>query len=278
MPTRLISFAGSTIAIAYEGARPEYIVNFLTRDIVPALEEADPHITFQVAVDDRNQLCLFQAEQPSYEADSDAKIAQALLGNSGFQLADRSRGGLLFHAGGVAWHDCGILLPGMMGAGKTTLTAWLLTKGFHYLTDELVFFPQGGLTLQGFNRPLNIKSPSRPVLETIVDFQADPRLLSTTATTLVPAELFNPNTTYSQPVLHLIIFPMYQADSQFKCQRLTPAQTGLGLMQCLINARNLPEHGFPEISRLAQSVPAYKMTYAGFSQVGNQVEMLLKPG
>lgn len=56
---------------------------------------------------------------------------------------------------------------------------------------------------------------------------------------------------------------------------MTKAQTGLALMQCLINARNLPGHGFTEISRLAQTVPAYTMRYPGFEQVGEMVERLL---
>jgi hypothetical protein len=46
-------------------------------------------------------------------------------------------------------------------------------------------------------------------------------------------------------------------------------------MQCLINARNLPDHGFPEITRLARSVPAYKMTYANFVQVEPHIDLLL---
>ncbi|NJN95931.1 MAG: hypothetical protein HC875_18395 [Anaerolineales bacterium] len=46
-------------------------------------------------------------------------------------------------------------------------------------------------------------------------------------------------------------------------------------MQCLINARNLPEHGFPEIVRLAALAPAYKISYAHFDQIGGQIEMLL---
>jgi hypothetical protein len=42
-----------------------------------------------------------------------------------------------------------------------------------------------------------------------------------------------------------------------------------------INARNLSDHGFSEITRLARSVPAYKMTYAHFAQVEQHIDSLL---
>jgi hypothetical protein len=73
----------------------------------------------------------------------------------------------------------------------------------------------------------------------------------------------------------LIIFPCYQPAAQFDLQPLTKAQAGLELMKCLINARNLPGHGFAEISRLVKIAPAYKMSYANFEQVDNTIERLL---
>ena len=59
-------------------------------------------------------------------------------------------------------------------------------------------------------------------------------------------------------------------------QPLTPAQAGLRLMQCLINARNLPEHGFPEIARLSRRVPAYRMTYASFDPLPAALEPIFE--
>ena len=54
------------------------------------------------------------------------------------------------------------------------------------------------------------------------------------------------------------------------------AQARPALMECLVNAHKLPEHGFPEITRLCQQAPALKMTYANFTQVAKKVEALLK--
>ena len=131
--------------------------------------------------------------------------------------------------------------------------------------------------MQPFPRPLNLKRPARPVFVDQLDFEnPDCQILSTDTTDLIPPTLFSPNTTLSEPPLRLIIFPHYQAGSNFELQQLSKAQAGLELMQCLINARNLPDHGFSEITRLTRTVPAYKMTYASFSQVGPHIFLLLE--
>ncbi len=45
---------------------------------------------------------------------------------------------------------------------------------------------------------------------------------------------------------------------------LTPAQAGWGLMRCLIDARNLPNHGFTAIAQLARQTPARQVRYVDF--------------
>jgi len=275
MPKRLLTFAGSAVVVVYEGTRPEKIVEFLYGDVSSDGDIA-PHLTFRLTEDAAGQLRLAQGEDLLYAGDSMAVAADILLGRSCYHLADRSEGGLLFHAGGLCRQEKGLLLPGTMGAGKTTLVAWLLNQGFDYLTDELVFVPQGTGTIQPFPRPLNLKRPTRPVFADQLDFEnLDNQILSTATTDLLPPALFNPNTTLSEPPLTLIVFPHYQANGEFELRQLSKAQVGLELMQCLINARNLPDHGFPEITRLARWVPAYKMIYASFSQVEPHIAALL---
>jgi len=51
-------------------------------------------------------------------------------------------------------------------------------------------------------------------------------------------------------------------------ERLSPARAAYELAGCLTNARILPEHCFPEILRLARSLPAWRLDYSDVSQVG----------
>jgi hypothetical protein len=279
LPTRLIAFAGSTVGVEYEGGGAAKIVDFLYRDIPPAAGSGPTAVTFRLLSDDGSaRLCLYCAETLLYEGDAAARAADLLLSQSCHQLATRSQGGMLFHAAALAWPGGGLLLPGGIGAGKTTLAAWLLTRGLDYLTDELVFVPDGVETMQAFARPLNLKRLARAALRDHFDFErhAD-RMLSTSAGDLISPGALQPTRLAGAPDatrLSLIVFPRYQAGSDFAWRPLSKAQAGLALMKCLVNARNLPEHGFPQISRLAKTVPAYHMTYADFDKVEAQFEGL----
>jgi hypothetical protein len=282
LPTRLIAFAGSTVGVEYEGDGAARIIDFLYRDIPPAADAGPAHTTFRLLSDEgSDRLRLYCAETLLYEGDVAAKAADLLLSQSCFQLANCSQGGMLFHAGALALpgKGKGWLLPGGIGAGKTTLAAWLLTKGLDYLTDELAFVPDGSASMQTFARPLNLKSPARAVLRDHFDLErhAD-RMLSTPAGDLIAPEALQPARLAGAPGVTLvstIIFPRYQAGSDFAWRPLSKAQAGLALMKCLVNARNLPEHGFPQISRLAKMIPAYHMTYANFDQIEAQLEDLI---
>ena len=58
-----------------------------------------------------------------------------------------------------------------------------------------------------------------------------------------------------------IVFPHFQSDADLEYEQLSSARTAFELAKCLINARNLSQNGFPEIMRLAQTVPAWRLVY-----------------
>ncbi len=272
--SRTVGFAGSSLALAYSHPKFTPIIDTLYGDTPPA-PAGTPPVTYRLQAE-HGQFLLHRNDTRLYAGSSLPQLADLLLGNSCHHLADQSRGGLLFHAGAVEQNGCGLIFPGTMGAGKTTLTAWLLTRGFNYLSDEMVFVGVGEARLQPLPRPLNLKKPSRPVLQPWLDFEARAgQIISTDYIDLVPPALLNPHTRLSQPPLRAVVFPRYQAGAEFRLEPLSKAQAGQALMQCLINARNLPGHGFAEITRLARLAPAYRLTYANFKQVGDAVDRLI---
>jgi hypothetical protein len=278
--SRIITFAGSSVAVEYEGMRAARIIAFLFRHL-PDGDGGRPQVTYRLAPGaSPDDLALYRRSELVYRGDSDAALAERLLGEVGHSLAAHSRGGLLFHAGGLAWGDQGLLLPGSIGAGKTTLTAWLAAAGIGglaYLSDEMAFFPEGWEAMHTYTRPLNLKSPARPALQAVFDFQGQAgRMLSTAFGDLIPPELLSFAGPRQATPVRLILFPRYAAGSRFEVRRLTRAQAGLALMECLVNARNLPGHGFSEVARLARLAPAYRLSYSSFAQIGERIEILLR--
>ena len=277
MKTRLVSFANSSLSIEYDDGRPSSIVEFLYRHI-PTDSPIPPCVTYRlIDTDQAGRLALYRDDTLLYEGTHEAEVAELLLGDSDHHLAAASRGGLLFHAGALAWGDKGLLLPGGIGDGKTTLTAWLATRGLDYLTDEMAFVPHGSDRMQSLTRPLNLKCPSRPVLRQYLHIPPHGgQILSRAQGDLISPTLLTPHIRSGETPVTLIVFPHYRPAGEFEWRPLSRAQAGLALMECLVNARNLPAHGFDQVVRLAKTAPAYRMSYASFEEIGERIEMALK--
>jgi hypothetical protein len=106
---------------------------------------------------------------------------------------------------------------------------------------------------------LNLKRPARAVLQHHLDWARHERqILSSDYADLVPPHLFTQTNPAGEANLGLILFPRYRPEAPFELRPLSKAQTGLALMQNLINARNLPQHGFSEVARLTtHAISAY---------------------
>ena len=78
------------------------------------------------------------------------------LANSCNLPANRQR----IHAAAVGWTDKAILIAGEAGAGKSTLAAWLIEKGFSYIADDEVVIDNDDAAIMGFPAPLRLHSPA----------------------------------------------------------------------------------------------------------------------
>ena len=79
-----------------------------------------------------------------------------------------------------------------------------------------------------------------------------------------------------KPEIDMVFFPHYRADAEFCLEKLSAAQTGMALMSCLVNARNLSGDGFPATVELARKVPAFRLMYPDFTGVVGTITGLLE--
>ena len=273
---RIVSFANSAVVIESEGTRAQAIIDFLFRD-TSADDRIAPHTAFRLVPSELDKLAVYRDDGLMLTNNDDAQIAEFLLGQVSYHLADKSRGGLVLHAGALAWQGQGVLVAGGIGVGKTTLTAWLVSRGLDYLTDEMVFMPNDSDRLNAFERPLNCKSPSRLVLQPYFDFGAHTgSIYRAPSADLIPPLVLRPSNVLSTPHLRLMLFPQYAPNIECDIQPLSKAQTGMALMQTCLNARNLPEQVLVQAARLAQVAPAYRLRYSSFAQIAAPVESLLQ--
>jgi hypothetical protein len=272
---RFISFAGSTVEIQAQHDACEWLLDFLLMTI-KVEQIGQPHIIFTLDwLESRNEFVLGIPGTRAYLSQSPALMGTYLMDRLGYHLADRSQGGLLLHAACVAYQDKGVLLVGGTGVGKSSLTTHLLLEGWDYLTDELSFLLVGGLTCQGFARPIQLKKSSVKLFsEALLSAENSGQLLASVFGCLLQPQGVGSNA-LSQVEIGCILLPRYQPQNELAITRHTKAQAGFELMQCLINARNLPRHGFSKIVRLASSIPVYRLIYSNFNQISDILKTII---
>lgn len=270
-----VTFAGLSVVIWYSNVEVLDFLKFLFNDIHSPIA-GDSEATLKITQEgNSDRYTLTNDKEVLFRGHLGVQFAAILFDSVIFNLLNKNSRGVAFHAGAVAFKEKVILLPGQSGSGKSTVSAWLTVHGFSYLTDELVFMPdEEPDMMKPFTRPVCIKSGS--VAEIKKSIQGDKRLgiLEDREGIIVAHQLLNPDFSLINSSPSLILFPVYQFSAPLRIQRITGAQTSTLLMECDVNARNLADHGFKQIVRIARSIPAYRVTYGSFERFGDALAEL----
>ena len=176
------------------------------------------------------------------------------------------------HAGAVAWKGTSIVLPGPSGSGKSSLVAWLIDKGFDYLTDEIALLKDGN-GIVGFPRAVVVKSGAIETVQNLSIFEQVPLVKYGEHLLFQPAGARNHEA--ARPC-GMLVFPRYRSGANVRIQGLTAAEAGLRLVECNLNARNFSDGGFAEITRLSRLVPAISVEYGDFAQLEDKLDTVLR--
>lgn len=177
------------------------------------------------------------------------------------------------HGASVAWRDKSILIPGPTGAGKTSLTGWFAARDFEFLSDELVVLPGNGKATLSFSRPLLAKPGAEELIALLAH---DGRGRATPTGTNTVISLDRSSSRQKQRQAGLIIFPNFVAGSELDFAVVSPALTGMKLMECNLNARNLADHGLRILTGFGRNVPALSLTYGNFQQLEGVADAFVK--
>lgn len=171
--------------------------------------------------------------------------------------------GSVFHAAALEIDNKGVILCGQSRSGKSSLAAWLIANGFRYLTDEVIVYHQGSGNISGFPRSLVLKSGSTFIWQRwLKDASIEGFLHFSDGSVWINPELLNKDGISLQAEPCLLVFPRYSPEVSLDIEKLSPAETLFCLLQNLVNARNLPNHGMNAASHLARQVKAFKLIYS----------------
>jgi hypothetical protein len=257
-----LGFACNKVGVSFEGGRAVAIGQFLFDKW--RKEAADGPVRFKL-VETPEGFELWDQGKKVFSNPCQAEAAEYLQAKATQALLENGQGGIILHAACLSGGDRAMILPAQSGSGKTTLSAWLACRGYSFLADDVVMLPWDQQRVVPLTRPLQLKGESRAVLSPYFDCQAhQAKLYQNDRFCLIPPGLLGQPPQVRHPRLALLVFPKYEAGSPFKLSALSPANTGLALMECLVNARNLPGHGFSQAVKYAAQTPARSLVYSDF--------------
>lgn len=194
-------------------------------------------------------------------------------------VANHAHQYLILHAAVVEKGGHAAILPGAPGAGKSTLCAGLVARGWRLLSDELALISTEDIQLTPLTRPISLKNNS---IEVIQNFAPE--------TTLGPVirDTRKGSLTHVKPPRESveraaesasaawIVFPCYQVGTEAE---ITPQAKGRSLMRVAEMAFNyslLGLKGFQTLTRLIDGCTCYDFCYSDLDQAVAVFEELVQ--
>ncbi len=178
------------------------------------------------------------------------------------------------HSASVGWQDKSILIAGPSGSGKTSVAGWFVSKGFDFLSDEIVLLPGEQRTTISFPRSLLAKPGADELIALLAD-TGQGRAIPAGSNTLIslgPASVRG----NQRRRAGLVIFPNFVAGGELGVESVTAAAAVAKLMGCNLNARNLADHGLRTTTTFCRNVPALALTYGSFDQLDGVADAIAR--
>ena len=182
-----------------------------------------------------------------------------------YAIAAQAHQYLVVHAAAIERGGRVAILPGAPGAGKSTLTAALVRRGWRLLSDELALIRPSDAHVMPLARPINLKNNSIALMrayapEAVFSAETHDTAKGTVALMRAPAESIA-RSREAAPI-GWIIFPRWEEDAE---ARLAPWSKAAGLMEIAHNSMNYSLHGAAGFELLADIFAAsgcYRFTYS----------------
>lgn len=153
-------------------------------------------------------------------------------------VAEHAPRRVFVHAGVVAWHGRGVLIPGTSGSGKSTLVAAWLRAGATYYSDEFAIVDSLG-RVYPYLQPIQLRNADGGSVE------------------IPPAEF--PAPVGRNPLnVRLILVTRHREEACWRPRRVSRGEGMLSLMANTVSARRDPRRALRSLSRLLAEASVLK--------------------
>jgi HprK-related kinase A len=256
---------------------------YAPEQITPAVEFADFHIKVDAPFLRRwyrpKARFVFDGERPFQPLPIDQALPIFEWGLN-WCVATYAHQFLVLHAAVIAKGERAVIMPGAPGAGKSTLTAGLVSRGWRLLSDELTLISPATGLISGMGRPISLKNQSIEVIRGFVPSARISREAHDTGKGRV-ALLKAPSASVAQlgqqARAEWIIFPKYLSGSPAALERRPKAPTMFSFLNNCFNYGLHGRQGFDALASVVDACQCYHFTYADLNEAVAIFDRLAAP-
>jgi len=178
------------------------------------------------------------------------------------RVLDASSATLNLHAAAlVDGENRTLLVPGVSGAGKTTLCGALVRAGLAYMSDEMIGIDPADLTLIGYPKALTVKAGSRALLGADLDFGTFSVGDEAQTRWYVPVGALGDGGVRSTAAAHAVVFARRVDGARPSLDTVSRAESAVRLLLNTFDLGRFGPEGLELVARLVSTCRCAVATY-----------------
>ena len=186
---------------------------------------------------------------------------------------------LIIHAAAVERSGRAAILPAPPGAGKSTLCAALVNRGWRLLTDELTLIATGSRTIVPLARPVSLKNESINVIKNFapkaVFGPVSPNTIKGTIAHMKPPPESVARVHEDCSAAWLIV-PSYRFGAATSVSEITKGEAFMRVAESAVNYMMLGRIGFEVVSALIDDMVCCRFEYSDLNEAVQRFDKLTR--